>query len=29
MWDPDPRSGIFLTLDPESGMEKILFRDTG
>jgi hypothetical protein len=21
-WEPDPESGIFLTLDPESGMEK-------
>jgi hypothetical protein len=25
--DPDPGSGIFLTLDPESGMEKIRIRD--
>ncbi len=25
--DPDPGSGIFLTLDPGSGMEKIRIRD--
>ncbi len=26
--DPDPGFGIFLTLDPGSGMEKIRIRDT-
>jgi hypothetical protein len=27
--DLDPGSGIFLTLDPLSGMEKIRIRDLG
>jgi hypothetical protein len=27
--DPDPGSGIFLTLDPGSGMEKIRIRGSG